>query len=56
MLGDRAGVDILHPIQAQAKGMSAQELAQYKNDIAFVGGIDVQGLLFTIILSILKVP
>ena len=37
-----AGVDILHPIQAQAAGMSASELAQYKNDLAFVGGIDAQ--------------
>lgn len=37
-----AGVDILHPIQAQAAGMSAQELKQYKNDLAFVGGIDAQ--------------
>ena len=37
-----AGVDILHPIQAQAAGMSARELAQYKNDLAFVGGIDAQ--------------
>ena len=37
-----AGVDVLHPIQAKAAGMSAQELAQYKNDIAFVGGIDAQ--------------
>lgn len=37
-----AGVDILHPLQAQAFGMSAQELKQYKNDIAFVGGIDAQ--------------
>lgn len=39
-----AGVDILHPIQAKAAGMSAAELAQYKNDLAFVGGIDAQGL------------
>ena len=37
-----AGVDILHPIQAQAAGMSASDLAQYKNDLAFVGGIDAQ--------------
>ncbi len=37
-----AGVDILHPIQAQASGMSAAELAQYKNKLAFVGGIDAQ--------------
>lgn len=37
-----AGVDILHPIQAQAAGMSAADLKQYKNDLAFVGGIDAQ--------------
>jgi uroporphyrinogen decarboxylase len=37
-----AGVDILHPIQAQAFGMDAQSLAQYKNDLSFVGGIDAQ--------------
>lgn len=37
-----AGVDVLHPIQAQAAGMSAVDLAQYKNDLAFVGGIDAQ--------------
>lgn len=40
-----AGVNILHPIQSQAAGMSAAELAQYKNDIAFVGGIDAQTFL-----------
>ncbi len=37
-----AGVDALHPLQAQAAGMSAQSLAQFKNDIAFLGGIDAQ--------------
>lgn len=37
-----AGVDVLHPIQAQATGMSAKELSQYKNDLAFLGGIDAQ--------------
>lgn len=37
-----AGVDVLHPIQAQATGMSANDLAKYKNDLAFVGGIDAQ--------------
>ena len=37
-----AGVDILHPIQAKAVGMSADDLKQYKNDLAFVGGIDAQ--------------
>ena len=37
-----AGVDVLHPIQAKAAGMSADELSQFKHDIAFVGGIDAQ--------------
>jgi len=37
-----AGVDAIHPIQAKAAGMSADELKQYKNDLAFVGGIDAQ--------------
>lgn len=37
-----SGVVILHPIQAQAAGMRAADLAQYKNDLAFVGGIDAQ--------------
>jgi len=37
-----AGVDVLHPIQAQAAGMDAKNLSQYKNDLAFLGGIDAQ--------------
>ncbi len=37
-----AGVDIIHPIQAQATGMSASELEQYKDKLCFVGGIDAQ--------------
>lgn len=37
-----AGVDAIHPIQAAAKGMDAKSLAHFKNDIAFVGGIDAQ--------------
>ena len=37
-----AGVDAIHPIQAAAVGMSATDLAQYKNDLSFVGGIDAQ--------------
>ena len=37
-----AGVDVLHPIQAQAAHMNAGSLAQYKNDISFLGGIDAQ--------------
>lgn len=40
-----AGIDALHPIQAQAFGMSAVDLAQYKNHIAFVGGIDAQSFI-----------
>ncbi|GKX29400.1 hypothetical protein SH1V18_18800 [Vallitalea longa] len=39
------GMDALHPIQAKAKGMSAEELVQYKDDIIFVGGVDTQELL-----------
>jgi len=37
-----AGVDIIHPIQAQVFGMSANDLVKYKNNLAFVGGIDAQ--------------
>ena len=37
-----AGIDGLHPLQAQAKGMSAADLTQYKNDLVFIGGIDAQ--------------
>lgn len=37
-----AGVDMLHPIQAKAQGMSADELAKYSKDLIFVGGIDAQ--------------
>ena len=37
-----AGVDALHPIQAQAAGMDARSLSQYKDDLAFLGGIDAQ--------------
>jgi len=41
-----AGVDILHPLQAQAKGMDAQHLAsEYKRDLVFLGGVDTQALL-----------
>lgn len=40
-----AGIDGLHPLQALAKGMDAESLAQYKDDIAFIGGIDAQHLL-----------
>jgi len=37
-----AGINALHPIQAKATGMDADSLAQYKNDLAFLGGIDAQ--------------
>ena len=37
-----AGVQVLHPIQAAAHGMDAASLAQFKGDLAFVGGIDAQ--------------
>ena len=40
-----AGIDALHPLQAKARGMNAENLSQYKNDILFVGGIDTQELL-----------
>ncbi len=40
-----AGVDALHPIQAGAAGMDAVSLSQFKNDIAFVGGINAQSFL-----------
>ncbi|GMQ59030.1 hypothetical protein AN1V17_34270 [Vallitalea sediminicola] len=39
------GMDALHPLQAKAKGMSAEELVKYKDDIIFVGGVDTQDLL-----------
>lgn len=41
-----AGVDALHPLQAKAANMDAQTLArEFKNHIAFVGGVDTQELL-----------
>ena len=41
-----AGVDILHPIQALAKGMDAGSLAaKYGKDLIFMGGVDTQQLL-----------
>jgi uroporphyrinogen decarboxylase len=40
------GVDALHPLQARAKNMDAGTLARdFKNKIAFLGGIDTQELL-----------
>jgi len=41
-----AGVDCLHPIQAKARDMDAERLAaDFKGRIAFMGGIDSQGLM-----------
>lgn len=41
-----AGVDAIHPLQAKAANMDADTLArEFKNDIAFVGGVDTQDLL-----------
>ena len=41
-----AGVDVLHPIQAKAKNMDAQYLAEnYKDKIIFMGGLDTQDIL-----------
>ena len=41
-----AGVDAIHPIQALAKGMSAEELhAKYAGKVSFCGGVDTQQLL-----------
>ena len=41
-----AGVDAIHPIQARAAGMSAEELKeQFGGKVSFVGGMDTQHLL-----------
>jgi uroporphyrinogen decarboxylase len=41
-----AGVDCLHPLQAQAQNMDAETLARdFGGQIAFLGGIDAQGIL-----------
>ena len=41
-----AGIDGLHPIQAIAAGMNAENLAEkFKDKIVFVGGVDTQVLL-----------
>ena len=39
------GIDILHPLQAKASGMAAEDIRKYKNEIAFMGGVDTQDLL-----------
>lgn len=41
-----AGVDLLHPLQARARGMEADHLAaEFKGRIAFLGGVDAQQLM-----------
>ena len=40
-----AGVEILHPLQAQAVGMDAVSLSQNKKALIFLGGVDTQRLL-----------
>jgi uroporphyrinogen decarboxylase len=41
-----AGVDVLHPIQAMAKNMDAETLAEkYNGKLVFLGGVDTQRLL-----------
>lgn len=41
-----AGVDGLHPLQALAKGMDAENLARkYRGKLVFIGGVDTQQLL-----------
>ena len=39
------GVNALHPLQACAAGMNAENLARYRGKVAFFGGIDTQHLL-----------
>lgn len=40
------GIDGLHPLQANARGMQAEILGrEYSNDLVFVGGVDTQELL-----------
>ena len=41
-----AGTDALHPLQARAAGMDAENLArEFKGDLVFIGGADTQDLL-----------
>jgi len=41
-----AGVNILHPLQARARGMDAETLsAKYRGKVIFMGGVDTQELL-----------
>ena len=41
-----AGIDGLHPIQALAAGMDAENLAEkFRDKIVFIGGVDTQVLL-----------
>jgi uroporphyrinogen decarboxylase len=41
-----AGIDALHPLQAKAAGMDAENLArQFQGNLVFMGGVDTQDLL-----------
>jgi uroporphyrinogen decarboxylase len=41
-----AGIDGLHPLQARARGMEAENLARrFKGELVFIGGVDTQELL-----------
>jgi uroporphyrinogen decarboxylase len=41
----RAGVDVLHPLQAMAKNMDAESLSQYNGQVVFMGAVDTQRIL-----------
>lgn len=41
----RLGVEALHPLQARAEGMGAEELRRYQGRVTFFGNIDTQDLL-----------
>jgi uroporphyrinogen decarboxylase len=43
----KAGVDMLDPIQPVNESMYPENLARFKNDICFHGGIDLQNFLVT---------
>lgn len=48
IIGDliEMGVNVLNPVQANCRGMEALELKrEYGRDLAFMGGVDTQGLL-----------
>ncbi|GHU15899.1 hypothetical protein FACS1894163_04190 [Spirochaetia bacterium] len=41
----KAGVDVLHPLQAMAKNMDADNIKQYKGKAVFMGAVDTQRIL-----------